>query len=76
MDADGDFMITWESFQERPVANQGDDAANSYGIYAQRYVRNDLLGQRPAVRAPTASPAACCTSTARRPASSGSRPSP
>lgn len=44
MDADGDFIVTWESFQERPTPGTGEDVANSFGIYAQRYVRNDLLG--------------------------------
>ena len=43
MDADGDFVITWESYQEH-----GDGtslgAADSWGIYAQRYVANDKMG--------------------------------
>jgi len=44
MDADGDFVITWESFQDRP-ASPVDDTPNSFGIYAQRYVRSELIGQ-------------------------------
>jgi hypothetical protein len=37
MDADGDFMIAWESFQDR---SEGSGAGNNYGIYAQRYSAN------------------------------------
>ena len=45
MDADGDFMIVWESFQERPVVGTGSDTANSFGIYAQRYASSsDKIG--------------------------------
>lgn len=40
MDADGDFTIAWESFQDDP-SQLG--IATSYGVYAQRYARNDLL---------------------------------
>ncbi|MBN1911068.1 MAG: trypsin-like serine protease [Pirellulales bacterium] len=47
MDADGDFVITWESFQERPVPNTGPDSPDSYGIYAQRYARNSQIGVNP-----------------------------
>ncbi|MBN2217026.1 MAG: trypsin-like serine protease [Pirellulales bacterium] len=43
MDADGDFTITWESFQDRP-SSSGADSAGSYGVYAQRYIRTELLG--------------------------------
>ena len=38
MDADGDFIITWESFQDR-LASPADDVPNSFGVYAQRYSR-------------------------------------
>lgn len=47
MDADGDFTVVWESFQDRPLnpsTTTDPDAANSYGIYAQRYARTALLG--------------------------------
>ena len=37
MDADGDFMITWESFQEYPAA------ATSFGVYAQRFAAHHKL---------------------------------
>ncbi len=48
MDADGDFIVAWESYQDRPAANSGlPDAANSYGIYAQRDVRNAVIGTNP-----------------------------
>ncbi|MBN2021737.1 MAG: trypsin-like serine protease [Pirellulales bacterium] len=43
MDADGDFIIAWESFQDLP--GPGSDQPNSLGVYAQAYVRNALLGQ-------------------------------
>ena len=48
MDADGDFVITWESFQDRPQS-PGDDVATSFGIYAQRYARRELLGEIPVI---------------------------
>jgi len=41
MDADGDFVVAWESFQD---ADAGTLQPSSYGIYAQRYVRNALVG--------------------------------
>ncbi|MDO4628363.1 MAG: trypsin-like serine protease, partial [Planctomycetia bacterium] len=43
MDADGDFVIVWESYQEY---NDGgfSGSPNNYGIYAQRYVKNSLVG--------------------------------
>lgn len=44
MDANGDFAIAWESFQDR---SGGSAEPNSYGIYAQRYVRTQLLGRSP-----------------------------
>jgi hypothetical protein len=48
MDSDGDFVITWESFQDRPQAPYSDpgvdgDEPNSYGIYAQRFAANAKL---------------------------------
>jgi len=50
MDADGDFIVTWESFQDRPAGGSGPDTGTSYGVYAQRYMANSkmsdpLLGQ-------------------------------
>jgi hypothetical protein len=51
MDADGDFVIAWESFEDRPQAPYTDgsgvdpDTPNSFGIYAQRFVGNAKLGQ-------------------------------
>ncbi len=45
MDADGDFVITWESFQDRQPG--GSDAPDSFGIYAQQYVRSNLIGTSP-----------------------------
>lgn len=44
MDSDGDFIITWESYQEKPTSGTGADSPSSYGIYAQRYVSNGQLG--------------------------------
>ena len=45
MDAAGDFVIVWESYQDRPAINTGlNDSPNSYGIYAQRYARTALVG--------------------------------
>ncbi len=41
MDAAGDFVVAWESYQDRPT---GSDTAASYGIFAQRYVRHSLVG--------------------------------
>ena len=41
MDADGDFMIVWEGLQ------RGLTAGPSFGIYAQRYARSELLGTDP-----------------------------
>ena len=39
MDADGDFVIVWESFQDKPdAATGGSDSASSFGVFAQRYV--------------------------------------
>ena len=54
MDADGDFVVTWESFQERPLPpfndpNVDPDVPNSFGIYAQAYVRTSMLGSNPAI---------------------------
>jgi len=47
MDADGDFTIIWESYQDRPVSPQGDDSPDSFGIFAQRYARNADVGTNP-----------------------------
>jgi hypothetical protein len=45
MDADGDFVVVWESFQDRPEAPYAaSDEPNSYGIYAQRFAANADLG--------------------------------
>ncbi|MGA2061003.1 MAG: hypothetical protein ABSG67_11015, partial [Thermoguttaceae bacterium] len=45
MDAAGDFVIAWESFQDRPaVGSSLPDVPNSYGIYAQRYARASQIG--------------------------------
>jgi hypothetical protein len=41
MDADGDFVVAWESFQD---VDAGTLQPTSYGIYLQRYVRNELVG--------------------------------
>jgi hypothetical protein len=41
MDADGDFIVVWESLQDNPQST----VDNSWGIYAQRYVRSEELGQ-------------------------------
>ncbi|NLE36993.1 MAG: S1 family peptidase, partial [Pirellulaceae bacterium] len=46
MDVDGDFIIVWESFQDRPTG-AGPDAPTSYGVYARRYVRTSLIGMSP-----------------------------
>lgn len=46
MDADGDFVIVWESYQDRPInpsTTTTPDVPNSYGIYGQRYARTALL---------------------------------
>jgi len=42
MDADGDFMIVWESFQDLPNLGNN-DPLGSFGIYAQRYAANHKL---------------------------------
>lgn len=52
MDANGDFVIAWESFQDRPQPPFNDpgtepDVPNSFGIFAQRYARNELVGESP-----------------------------
>ena len=48
MDADGNFIIAWESFQDRPGRLSGrPDVPENYGIYAQRYVSNDVLADIP-----------------------------
>ncbi|MHB1033894.1 MAG: trypsin-like serine protease [Pirellulales bacterium] len=52
MDADGDFSIAWESFQDRPEPPYDDplappDQASSYGIFLQEFVRNQLVGSGP-----------------------------
>ncbi|MGD9128269.1 MAG: hypothetical protein PVH19_12905, partial [Planctomycetia bacterium] len=44
MDTDGDFIITWESFQEKPAVGAGPDSPVTFGIYAQRYAGNERLG--------------------------------
>jgi len=44
MDADGDFVVVWESFQDTPA---GGGTPNSYGVYARRYARNSQLGVNP-----------------------------
>jgi len=41
MDADGDFVITWESFQD--LSASGGNQPNSLGVYSQAYVRNALV---------------------------------
>ena len=46
MDADGDFIITWESFQDR-TDGSSTDVPDSFGIYAQRYARGSLVGTQP-----------------------------
>ncbi len=56
MDADGDFVITWESFQDKPLPPYSGevvdpDQADSYGIYAQRYVRTEDIDSTPFVGA-------------------------
>ncbi|MHC4400564.1 MAG: trypsin-like serine protease, partial [Planctomycetota bacterium] len=48
MDADGDFVVAWESFQDRPLPPTTlPDEANSFGVFAQRYARTALSGQNP-----------------------------
>ncbi|MBQ4142589.1 MAG: trypsin-like serine protease [Thermoguttaceae bacterium] len=42
MDADGDFVIVWESYQEHQDGSMHGDA-DSWGVYAQRYVANDKM---------------------------------
>ncbi len=48
MNAAGDFTVVWESYQDRSAFNGGAlnpaDAANSFGIFGQKYVRNSLVG--------------------------------
>ncbi|NUQ63995.1 MAG: trypsin-like serine protease, partial [Pirellulales bacterium] len=45
IDADGDFVITWESFPGLNPDQAGGNADDTtYGIHAQRYARNNLLG--------------------------------
>ena len=46
IDADGDFVVTWESYQDRSQSPDP-DAPGSFGIYAQRYARNEMIGQDP-----------------------------
>jgi|GEM_PF-2691440 len=45
--ANGDFIITWESFQDHPKTDSGFADANSttYGIYAKRYVNTATLNK-------------------------------
>ena len=50
MDSDGDFVVAWESFQDRPPPGSGlPDSPNSYGVYAQRYARTALVGTSPLI---------------------------
>ncbi|MCR4412221.1 MAG: S1 family peptidase [Thermoguttaceae bacterium] len=44
MDADGDFVVAWESFQDGPT---GGGTPDSYGIYVQRYARTSQIGANP-----------------------------
>ena len=45
MDAAGDFVITWESFQDPKNSTPNSSSVpTSYGIYAQRYLRTSLIG--------------------------------
>ena len=41
MDVDGDFIVTWQSFQDRPSLI---DDPDSFGVYAQAFARNEDLG--------------------------------
>jgi subtilisin-like proprotein convertase family protein len=43
MDADGDFVVAWESYQDSPIATD----SNSFGIYGQRFVSSELLAENP-----------------------------
>jgi hypothetical protein len=48
MDADGDFAIVWESFQDRPAVGSGlPDSPNSFGVYGQRYAATSKLATTP-----------------------------
>ena len=47
MNAAGDFAIVWESYQDRPANTTATDAANSFGVYGQRFVRTSLIGTSP-----------------------------
>lgn len=50
MDADGDFVVVWESFQERRDGTSSFNA-ETWGVYGQRYVRNDQLTETDTVGA-------------------------
>ncbi len=43
MDADGDFVVAWESFQDRS-ASSAQDVPDSFGIYARKYVKTSSVG--------------------------------
>ncbi|HYW80343.1 MAG TPA: hypothetical protein VE890_12235, partial [Thermoguttaceae bacterium] len=47
MDADGDFVISWESFQDQSDGSGGPESADSFGIYAQRYAKTERMQQIP-----------------------------
>ncbi|MDO4584168.1 MAG: hypothetical protein Q4D62_08715 [Planctomycetia bacterium] len=50
MDVDGDFVVVWESFQERRDGTSSFNA-QTWGVYGQRYVRNDQLSETDTVGA-------------------------
>ncbi|MEA1950054.1 MAG: hypothetical protein U9N87_01630, partial [Planctomycetota bacterium] len=57
MDADGDFIITWESFQDRPGKQSGrPNIPENFGVYAQAYANNATVLLAPALRPPEVGP--------------------
>ncbi len=44
MDADGDFTVAWESYQDSPQATDPSGVKATYGVFAQRYARAALIG--------------------------------
>ena len=54
MDSDGDFTVVWESFQDRPLPpfsgpEVDPDEPDSFGVFAQRYIRYSAIGSSPFV---------------------------
>ena len=44
MDAGGDFVVTWESYQDPAQSDDPAGTTTTYGIFAQRYARESLIG--------------------------------